>query len=123
MFANSVLYCKLVNIRTKLFLIFVLAACGCGRYADFTLPQPDSAGPGGAFHWRAQAAPVLGRGPEGAWDSSDVLNPSVVRFGGRYINLYSGFDGATWHTGIADSLDGVLWTKRQRVLSPAGWEG
>jgi predicted GH43/DUF377 family glycosyl hydrolase len=46
-----------------------------------------------------------------------------VRIGGRYLNLYSGFDGKTWHTGAANSTDGVKWNKRQRVLSPAGWEG
>ncbi len=101
----------------------MLGVCGCGRYADFTLPPPDQAGPSGPFHWEAQPMPVLARGTQGAWDSSDVLNPSVVRFGGRYLNLYSGFDGKTWHTGIADSNDGVQWTKRNRVLSPEGWEG
>jgi predicted GH43/DUF377 family glycosyl hydrolase len=46
-----------------------------------------------------------------------------VRFGDRYLNLYSGFDGKKWHTGIADSSDGAAWTKRRRILSPEGWEG
>jgi len=55
----------------------------------------------------------------------DVLNPSVVRHEGLYYNLYSGFDGARWHTGLATSPDGITWTKHGRVLSPeeGTWEG
>jgi predicted GH43/DUF377 family glycosyl hydrolase len=52
-----------------------------------------------------------------------VLNPSVVRFHGGYLNLYSGFDGKTWRTGAATSPDGVTWTKSGQVLTPEGWEG
>ncbi len=104
----------------------VLLLAGCGRYADFTLPAPDAAGPRAPFTWDAAPAPVLGRGPE-AWDSGDVLNPSVIRFRGVYLNLYSGFDGKTWRTGLAASPDGVAWTKTGQamtgqVLSPEGWE-
>jgi len=64
------------------------------------------------------------RGVQGQWDSVDVLNPSVVRHDGRYWNLYSGFDGHTWHTGLAISGDGLDWVKQGRVLSPdpASWE-
>jgi predicted GH43/DUF377 family glycosyl hydrolase len=42
-----------------------------------------------------------------------------------YYNFYSGFDGKTWHTGLATSADGVSWRKERKVLSPdAGtWEG
>jgi predicted GH43/DUF377 family glycosyl hydrolase len=47
----------------------------------------------------------------------------VIRFQGKYLNLYSGFDGRTWHTGVADSSDGIEWRRRGRVLSPTGWEG
>jgi predicted GH43/DUF377 family glycosyl hydrolase len=58
------------------------------------------------------------------WDSVDTLNPSVVEFRGALLNLYSGFDGRTWHTGVATSRDGIHWTNRRRVLSPAApWEG
>jgi predicted GH43/DUF377 family glycosyl hydrolase len=77
----------------------------------------------GPFRWEAQVSPVLARGDAGDWDSTDVLNPSVVHWKDRYLNLYSGFDGKTWHTGVAESADGVAWTKRGRILSPQGWEG
>ncbi len=53
----------------------------------------------------------------------DTLNPSVIRFRGEYLNLYSEYDGHTWHTALATSNDGVKWEKRGRVLSPEGWEG
>ena len=66
---------------------------------------------------------MLTRGEPGSWEATDVLNPSVVRFHGQYWNLYSGYDGHTWHTGVATSMDGSQWQKRGRVLSPEGWEG
>ena len=97
--------------------------CGCGRYADFTLPPPDAAGPRAPFTWEASPKPVLARGAPGEWDSGDVLNPSVVRLPGEYLNLYSGFDGRAWHTGVAVSADGTQWQKKGRALSPEGWEG
>lgn len=91
---------------------------GCGSYADFTLPAP--AGPVSAdyFRWEVHPSPVLSPGDAGEWDSVDVLNPSVLKYRGSYYNLYSGFDGKTWHTGLATSSDGVAWTKTGRVLSP-----
>jgi predicted GH43/DUF377 family glycosyl hydrolase len=114
------------SARDFILLCFLLVAGGCGRYADFTLPAPDAAGPRAPFTFEAAPAPVLGRGPEG-WDSVDVLNPSVIRFHGAYLNLYSGFDGKTWRTGAATSPDGIAWTKTGQamtgqVLSPEGWE-
>ncbi|HEV8042380.1 MAG TPA: hypothetical protein VGP62_26120, partial [Bryobacteraceae bacterium] len=55
----------------------------------------------------------------------DVLNPSVIRQGDAYYNFYSGFDGKTWHTGLAVSADGVAWHKEGKILSPDPhtWEG
>lgn len=55
--------------------------------------------------------PVLERGNEGSWDFVDVLNPSVIKFGNQYFNYYSGYDGATWRTGVATSEDGYNWVK------------
>jgi predicted GH43/DUF377 family glycosyl hydrolase len=68
---------------------------------------------------------VLPRGEGSGFDAVDTLNPSVVRFQGSYYNLYSGFDGKTWHTGLATSPDGIAWTRRGLVISPdpATWEG
>jgi len=109
------------RICAGVFFASGLALCGCGRYADFTLPPPDAGGPGAPFQWRASPQPQIEPGPD--WDASDVLNPSVVRIGDRYLNLYSGFDGHAWHTGRAISDDGQRWQKLGRVLSPGGWEG
>ena len=108
----------------------LLAACatvlaGCGRYADFTLPIEKQGNSTPQISIEAASAPVLLRGAAGEWDAGDVLNPSVVVRAGRYFNFYSGFDGATWHTGLATSPDGTAWTKQGKVLSPdpASWEG
>ena len=113
-----------MHARRALSLIAFLTLPGCGRYRDFTLPQQDG-GPGVRWQWRAEPDPVLAPGAAGEWDSVDVLNPSVLRRNGEYWNLYSGFDGKTWHTGIATSSDGAAWRKTGRILSPdpATWEG
>jgi predicted GH43/DUF377 family glycosyl hydrolase len=47
----------------------------------------------------------------------------VIRFQGTYWNLYSEYDGRTWHTAAATSPDGIAWIKLVRVLSPQGSEG
>jgi predicted GH43/DUF377 family glycosyl hydrolase len=111
----------------------LLAALSCGpafqpRQAQFDL-QP-CASPGEEFNpaaleWNVHPGAVLQRGAPGEWDSVDVLNPSVVLVAGTLLNFYSGFDGRTWHTGLATSPDGLSWQKQGRVLSPdpAGWEG
>jgi predicted GH43/DUF377 family glycosyl hydrolase len=99
-------------------LAIALFLAGCGRYADFVLPAPQSEGARAPFTWSAHPEPVISRG-----GSSDVLNPSVVHFQGAYWNLFSQFDGGTWHTVAATSPDGFVWTTLGRVLSPQGWEG
>lgn len=101
-------------------ILLALLSCSCGKYAHFTLPPPDAAGPKGPFHWEASPQPVLTRGD---WDSGDVLNPSVIKFHGEYVNLYSGYDGKTWSTGLAASNDGIHWTKRGRIISPDAANG
>ena len=105
-------------------IALVLFSAGCGRYAEFTLPPPQ-AGPEPHYRWEVRAQPVLERGATGEWDASDVLNPSVMRLADKLLNLYSGFDGHAWHTGLAESADGITWTRRGKVLSPdpATWEG
>jgi sucrose-6-phosphate hydrolase SacC (GH32 family) len=93
-----------------------LLLSGCSQYADFTLPPA----PGGdetlRFRFLARAGPVIGRG-----EFQDALNPSVT---GRR-NLYSVFDGRTWHTALATTEDGIHWSAPQIVISPDPhtWEG
>src|SRR5260370_40442079 len=110
------------RIRRALALAFLFVSA-CGRYRDFTLP-PERGGPSVTWHWEAQPEPVLTRGGPGEWDAGDVLNPSVIRQGDAYYNFYSGFDGKTWHTGLAVSADGVDWHKEGQILSPhpGAWE-
>ena len=106
-------------------VLSLLATVSCGRYRDFSLPVRNGQPAAVAWTWQADSSPVLEPGEPGEWDSSDALNPSVFRFGAGLFNLYSGFDGKTWHTGLAVSTDGEHWNKKGRVLSPgpAAWEG
>ncbi len=101
----------------------LLGLTGCARYDDFALPEAKlSTNP--AFRWQSHREPVLARSAR--WDRVDALNPSVVQApNGRLLNFYSGFDGNTWHTGLATSRDGVSWTQEGKVLSPSPgtWEG
>jgi predicted GH43/DUF377 family glycosyl hydrolase len=109
-------------VRKSTVLPAILLLSGCGRYADFTLPAAPGGNPNLTFTLEARANPVMA--PGDGWDSGDVLNPSVVRVPGGLINLYSGFDGHTWHTGLGSSEDGQEWTRKGKVLSPDArtWE-
>lgn len=111
-------------MRIPLLPFLAVALAGCGRYSDFTLPVQIGAAPQ-SFHWEVRPDPVLKRGNPGEWDFSDVLNPSIIRRGETWFNFYSGFDGRTWHTGLATSPDGITWSKIGKVLSPdpSTWEG
>jgi predicted GH43/DUF377 family glycosyl hydrolase len=112
--------------RNKIFLpSAILLLTSCARYADLTLPPPPGSPTSSHFTWRTRPSPVLERGGPGEWDSHDVLNPSVVMFRGAYWNLYSGFDGKTWSTGLATSADGIAWQKQGKLITPdpATWEG
>ncbi len=92
------------------YLLFALLLCGCGRYDDFALPKPQ--GPALDLRWKLTATPVMERGA-----SLDVLNPSVVRWRDQYINLYSLFDGKSWHTALATSKDGLSWQDSGTALN------
>lgn len=110
-------------MRTLGSALAFLALAGCGRYDDFTLPKQNGT-PFAGYSWRAEEKPLLERSP--AWDSVDVLNPSVILGrDGQLFNFYSGFDGRAWHTGLATSSDGLAWAKHGKVLSPnpQTWEG
>jgi hypothetical protein len=114
--------------------VLVLLLCGCSRYAGFTLPAPARARAGEfqagderiTFTFEALPDPVIPHGRPGDFDSRDALNPSVANLplAGLW-NLYSGFDGRTWHTALAISFSGDRWLKQGRVLSPDPntWEG
>ena len=108
----------------KLSPIPLLLLSSCAPYCDFKLPLQ----PGGPLpNWKLQLTqpPVLPLGGPNDFDSSDALNPSIIRRGPQLLNFYSGYDGKTWHTGLATSTDGSSWVKKGKVLSPdpATWEG
>ena len=112
--------------RILSFVPLLLLLASCRPYADFRLPDPGR-GEAGRYVWRESSQPVLPRGRAGEWDSVDTLNPSVVDDGQKLWNFYSGFDGHTWHTGVAVALrhSGAAWTRAGRIFSPnpESWEG
>lgn len=71
------------------------------------------------------ANPVMLNGSSGAWDSIDVMNPSVFQYDGQLVDFYSGWNGSIWQTGVALSSDGgATWTKEANpILTPGndGW--
>jgi len=113
-------------------LALLLAGCGPAwrpKQASFSLEDCEvqaTVPPPEEWRWQAEPRPVLSPSASG-WDAIDALNPSVVRWNGRFYNLYSGFDGRAWHTGLATSTDGRAWQKSAAnpVLSPiaSSWEG
>jgi predicted GH43/DUF377 family glycosyl hydrolase len=112
-----------MKLRPSPALPLIVLAASCGRYEEFNLPHVERAEAAGVWTWETSPEPALRPGPDGRFDSVDALNPSVVFHNKLYYNLYSGFDGGTWHTGLATSPDGIVWEKQGRVLSPEGWEG
>src|SRR5437899_1230161 len=100
--------------RYLLVLFGALVLAGCDSATAFRLPPLETHGPSPAATLEVinvQSAPVMDPGSKGEFDSSDVLNPSVVRsLDGELWNFYSGFDGKTWHTGLA-TWSGGAWTK------------
>jgi predicted GH43/DUF377 family glycosyl hydrolase len=107
--------------------VVLAAVClaGCVRYAEFRLPAAGGAARDVRWVWEPSSDPVLGLGPAGAFDSIDALNPSIAKTADGYMNLYSGWDGKVWRTGLAASKDGFSWEKKGMVLQPGsfGWEG
>jgi predicted GH43/DUF377 family glycosyl hydrolase len=98
---------------------------GCGRYGEFRLPPAEGPVREVRWVWEPSPDPVVARGAAPEFDSVDALNPSVVSAPGGLVNLYSGWDGKAWRTGLATSKDGVVWKKTGLLLQPgpALWEG
>src|ERR1039458_4287799 len=74
----------LIRVYLRSSAAAILFATGCGRYANFTLPEVPGGDASLVFRFVAEPEPVLTRD-----EFRDVLNPSVA---GR-VNLYSVYDG------------------------------
>jgi predicted GH43/DUF377 family glycosyl hydrolase len=97
--------------------VLAVSACACGgHYASFTLPEPSSPAENIRWSWHAEPHPVLRRGSMPPWDSIDALNPSVISWRSTFLNVYSGFDGRTWHTLTSPPISKLS-------PNPRTWEG
>jgi len=90
-------------------LTFALALTSCSSYSNFTLPRLPGADPRLTFTFEEQAAPVFSALPR------EALNPSVIRRGAEWIDVYSLFDGGVWRTAVDSRV--VL------APDPRTWEG
>jgi predicted GH43/DUF377 family glycosyl hydrolase len=121
----------------------VLSVLTCGLLAVACGNGEDSAASGDAAprstapvlsveygDWILMDAPVLPRGPEGAWDSGLVDPGAMIFHQGRFHMLYNGIP--SWPhplaVGYASSLDGLEWERRAEapVFAPdpvpfGGW--
>ena len=97
--------------------LVALVLTGCSQYSSFTLPEDGPPQPG-HYEWQPRREAVL------QTKAVDTLNPSVLRWRDKLLNLYSVFDGRTWHTELAVSENGIVWQGSERVLSPkaGSWE-
>ncbi len=56
--------------------------------------------------------PILTPGASGAWDTTRLQHPMVVKDGSNYYLWYVGYpSGGTQRLGFAFSSDGIIWTK------------
>src|ERR1035441_8018081 len=99
----------LIRVYLRSSAAIMLFATGCGRYANFTLPEVPGGDTSLVFRFVAEPQPVITRD-----EFRDALNPSVA---GR-VNLYSVYDGQ-WDTALATNEDGVHWRKQGIVLRAA----
>lgn len=72
--------------------------------------------------------PIVAMGAAASWEDSDVANPEVCAdtIAGGFLMTYSGYDGASWHTGLATASDPAgPFTKwpGNPILSPSTGEG
>ncbi len=102
----------------RFLLLAALSLAACGRYSDFQL-APLGPMDSGHYEWHPHAGAIYRE------QAVDTLNPSVLAWHGSLLNLYSVYDGKTWHTATATSSDGLAWAGARRILSPdpKTWEG
>lgn len=78
---------------------------GPGEIGRATAPAPT--GP-----WTIDHDPVLGPGPDGAWDEVQVSGPNVLKVDEGYLMYYDALgEGRTSMIGMATSPDGIHWEK------------
>lgn len=62
------------------------------------------------IHWQNYPGYVLVG--QAAWEAKGVANPSVIFREGKFIMAYTGWGYSSgWRVGLAESTDGIYWTK------------
>jgi predicted GH43/DUF377 family glycosyl hydrolase len=66
-----------------------------------------------------------GNGASNSFYSHGMHTPRVMKVDGKYIMLFSGYDGTYWRIGYAESPDGIIWIKAKEPvfeLSGNDWD-
>jgi hypothetical protein len=82
-----------------------------GKFGSGSVGHVDFAESADGETWTIVQEAALRPGDSGAFDDWSVLYPAVVRDGGSYRMLYTGFDGSGFAIGRADSADGKAFTR------------
>jgi len=75
--------------------------------------------------WKVDPQPALAPGLHGSWDDYAIASPSILRLPDKWMLFYEGVhldrDGLHRGGGIAESRDGIAWTKYDQnpLFSPA----
>jgi len=102
-------------------------ALGLGGAAGLALGARGQAGQ--ANGWvKSPANPVLSLGAAGAFDSQNIMGPSIVKYNGEYYLYYAGgpsgpdtgADFINYQLGLARSSDGVHFQKTGTPILPLG---
>ena len=76
---------------------------------------------------RYSSNPIFTKGENGTWEDIDVAGQDIKWNDtlGKYLMIYSGYDGAEWGSGLATSEDLISWTKdpNNPILLPNDHEG
>ena len=74
--------------------------------------------------WSRRANAVLSTS-SGKFDSSSQSHPHVLKINQKYYMYYTGYDGSNYRIGVAESWDGINWTKMNSgnaVLTLGVWD-
>jgi hypothetical protein len=88
---------------------------------DSSIWRATSTKPGGP--WVADSAPVLPVGELGSWDDGGLDFPAVTAMADGYSLVYSANGGTSPNNsriGLATSIDGITWTRRDEPVLTVG---
>jgi len=123
-FIPSVLFDSTTNLYKMWFVSRSFSAACYFGFSEYDISYAVSSN--GVDWFPFSKNPVLSTGTPGSFDGVNVTDPFVIHDGTQYLMYYTGFNGSTYRTGLATSLDGIMWTKSSNNpvldVGPGSWE-